>query len=366
MKNLWMFLPPLLADNFGMIEVLRRSDGCGVIDDSGEFRLGASRHGGPDTRVTVSNVENTDVITGTKEKVLSYAREIADRYRPAFLLFSAGPCGAMIGTDLGELAEAFAQESGIPCGAAELTGQKTYDVGISKTLEGMAKLLAKPAEVEQGSVNLIGGTALDWNEEDLAGARRWLERQGYHVIAQPGAEITADEVRQMAKAEWNVVTTVSGLAMARYLEREFGTPYLALAPFGEVNCRALLERKEPEPPEGAKVTTLIVAEQLTGNAVRAVLEELRPGETAQVCTFYQLDKKCARPGDRRLKGEEDARTLLASGGFERVIADPLLRGFAPKETTWIDLPHKALHTYGTCTPRSLLGGNCDQWLKSSL
>lgn len=365
MKNLWMVLPPLLADNFGMIEALRHSDGCGVIDDSGDFRLSANRHEGPDTRVVVSAADNTDVITGTKKKLLERAEEITDRYRPAFLLFSAGPCGAMIGTDLGEAAEEFQNASGIPCGAVELTGQKTYDVGISKTLEAMGKLLAEEAEPEPGGVNLLGGTRLDWSEADLADVRRWIEGKGYHVIAQPGTEVRADELRRMARAERNVAVTVSGLALARYLEKTFGTPYTAFAPFGGHACEAFPQAVESAAGERA-LMTLIVSEQLTGNAVRRVLEEFCPGETARVCTFYQLDKRTARAGDRRLQGEADIRELLASGEFKRVIADPMLRRFAPPGAAWIDLPHRALHTYGDCEMLSLLGSKCDEWLKNSL
>lgn len=363
MKNLWMFLPPLLADNFGMIEVLRQSDGCGVIDDGGAFRLGEDRHRSGDTRTTVSEPKNEDVVSGTKTKVLSAAREITERYRPAFLMFSAGPCGAMIGTDLGEIAEEYGKESGLPCGVSELTGQKTYDVGIYKTLEGMAKLLTEQAQPERGCVNLIGSTTLDWSQEDLAAVRRWMEEQGFRVLAQPGTSITAEQVRQMAKAEWNLVTSVSGLAMARYLEKRFGTPYLPLAPFGQVSCSAILRRGQLEPAADARVTTLIIGEQLAGNAIRATLEQCCPGETAQVYTFYQLDKKCARTGDKKLKGEAEVRALLAEGKFERVIADPLLRPFAAAGTRWIDLPHKALHTYGDCEKRSLFGAKCDAWLQ---
>ncbi|MGN0999768.1 MAG: hypothetical protein ACI4PO_09470, partial [Faecousia sp.] len=52
MKNLWTVLPPLLADNFGFLEAVNASDGCGVIDDSGEFRLGGGHddHGSQEGR----------------------------------------------------------------------------------------------------------------------------------------------------------------------------------------------------------------------------------------------------------------------------------------------------------------------------
>ena len=33
MAGLWRMLPPLMADNFGFIEVINQTDGMGIIDD---------------------------------------------------------------------------------------------------------------------------------------------------------------------------------------------------------------------------------------------------------------------------------------------------------------------------------------------
>lgn len=394
MKNLWTVLPPLFADNFGCIEVLRQSDGCGVVDDSGTFRLkhlsqagsprqegrderrgrgGRGGHGGRggEGRTAVSGARNEDVITGTRERMLQASRDIAEQYHPSFLMLSAGPCGAMIGTDLHEIADALTAELGIPVGVSDLTGQKAYDTGISKTLEAAAKLLVKPAQREPGAVNLIGSTPLDWAETDLAAARQWLEHNGYHVISQPGSRVTAAEIAQMSKAEVNLVTSVSGLAMARYLEETYGTPYLAAAPFGEANCGQILKGlagTAPTQPEGAGEApdTLIIAEQFTANAIRNALESSGNTQGAHAATFYLLDKRCARAGDRRIKGEADAKALLGSGKYARVIADPLLRPFAAPGTQWIDLAHRAFNTYGDVPQPELFGGKTDEWLSKNL
>lgn len=424
MKNLWTVLPPLLADNFGFVEAVNASDGCGVIDDSGEFRLGGGHdgHGGQEghggrggrdradregippwgrekrngrvhegdrrsherdgrghggkrggsSRVTVSGASSEDVITGTRSRILDAFEEVSSRFDPKFVLFSAGPCGAMIGTDLEEIAETVTRERGLPAAAVNLTGQKPYDIGLSKTLEAMAKLLAKPMAREAGTVNLLGGSALDWAPGDVEQGKAWLEGQGLRVLAQPGGKVTAAQLETMAKAQINLVTTVSGLAAARYLQTQFGTPYIAMTPFGSANCARILEALDTglQPQVGipeAPAEALIIGEQLTANAIRLELEASGVVKAADVATFYSLDKAFARPNDRRIRGEDGARELLQSGGYRLVLADPLLRCFAPAGSKWVDLRHRAFNTYGEENDAPVLtAGNLNTWLNRNL
>ncbi|MGN0976488.1 MAG: nitrogenase component 1 [Faecousia sp.] len=412
MKNLWTVLPPLLADNFGFLEAVNASDGCGVIDDSGDYRTGGHNdhgghegysgheghgghqgHGGHEGhggrggreggrphggkhrgsgRTAVSGASSEDVVTGTRSRILEAFQEAKKQLNPQFVLFSAGPCGAMIGTDLEEIAETVSQETGLPAAAVNLTGQKPYDIGLSKTLEAMAKLLTKPMTLETGTVNLLGGSGLDWSPEDVAQTKAWIEAQGLHVLAQPGGKVTAAQLETMAKAQINLVTTVSGLAAARYLQAQFGTPYIAMTPFGSGNCKRLLEAlevgRQPEAriPE-APAETLIIGEQLTANAIRWELEASGAVKSADVATFYSLDKTLARPHDRRIRGEDDARALLQSGGYRLILADPLLRCFAPNGCKWVDLRHRAFNTYGEENDAPVLtAGKLNTWLDRNL
>lgn len=378
MKNLWTVLPPLLSDNFGFVEVIRNSDGCGIIDDSGNYKLkgghgdrkerhhseehhrerprGGKHGGGNNLRTVVSGVNEHDVTIGTREKLLQVFREAQMQWSPNFVLFSAGPCGAMIGTDLWEIAETVSMEQGIPAAAVDLTGQKTYDIGISKTTEAMAKLLAEDCDVIPGTVNILGATALDWAPEDVDGVKAWAESRGYQVLSQPGGKVTSQQLRQMGKAQLNLVTTVSGMATAKYLQSRFGTPYLAAAPFGEMCCSV-------SDADAAEKDVLIIAEQFTANAIRNALECKKMGKGSDVATFYQLEKSCAKPGDKRIRGEDGARELLNSGSYRTIIADPLLRPLLQRDCNWIDLPHKALNTYSQVTMHSLLGSKLDNWLE---
>lgn len=378
MKNLWTVMPPLLADSFGFLEILRNSDGCGIVDDSGGFRLGGGhdrkggsgerkhrerrehghggggKHGKGNIRVSVSGADEQDVTAGTRQKLLEVFQEAYQQYHPSFTLFSAGPCGAMIGTDLSEIADTVAQEYGIPAAVVDLTGQKTYDIGLSRTTEALAKLLAEDHDTVPGTVNILGASALDWAAEDVSGVLTWAQMQGYRVLSQPGGTVTAQQLKQMGRAELNLVTSVSGLAAAKYLRSRFGTPYITAAPFGENQAAPALTQ------EAADV--LIISEQFTANAVRNALVHHGMAKGADVATFFQLDKSCAQNGDKKIKGEDAARALLNSGKYRTIIADPLLRPLVSSDCNWIDLPHKALNSYGEVSPISLLGTNLDNWL----
>lgn len=370
MRKLWKILPPLMADNFGFMETIRQTDGLGIIDDCGEYRLGRERRKGPDTRVCHTEIDSEDVVSGTRQKVLDACQRAQERYHAQFALLSAGPCSAMIGTDLDEAAEQFTKDSGIPAKALKLSGHKTYDEGISETLYGMTELLCREQEVITNSVNLLGANTFDWQEEMAERIREWFEDRGIRVIANLGGRETAKQIEKAPAAAMNVVLTVSGLKTAEYLYRTYGTPYLTMAPFGEKWSELLLESiqkgEQPEyhiPNEG-EPRILIIGEQLMANAIRETLVREYDAEHIQVATFYKLSKKLADPQDVRIKDEEDAKRLLGNGGYQMIIADPLLRAMAPKQVKWVDLPHKVFSLYEDPEKLPLLfGKRLNEWLE---
>jgi hypothetical protein len=432
MKNLWTVLPPLLSDNFGFVEVVRKSDGLGIIDDSGEYRLGGSggghggrggkggdfhkrpfdgsipnqrdgaaswhghgeghgegrgeghgdfhggrdghggggRHGGTD-RVVVSGADSQDVVNGTKDKLIEAFQRGQSRYDPKFVLFSAGPCGAMIGTDLDDVSHTVGDNYNIPAASVELTGQKLYDYGISKTLETLVKLLTKPSEKKNGVINILGATALDFSDEDITALTAWANSIGFEVNAVLGSSVTSDAIEKISSAQVNLVVTAAGLTAARYLEKKYGTPFVAAAPLG-----ADLQKKLSDAlKEGASVSpvfsevdadTLIIGEQFIANSVREALITKGICENADVASFFTLDKAFSSKNDKKLRSEDDLSALINSGKYKRIIADPLMKNLLTVNTTWIDLPHRAFNTYDTVSGISLVGDKLDSWISDNL
>lgn len=380
MNNLYKYLPPFLADTFGFQEIVDVTDGMGILDDCSPYKGRVSRtdlkEDYPGSRMAVTQIRSEDIINGTKAKLLEAFRHNYRAFDPAFVLMGNSPVASMIGTDLEDTAAAITAESGIPAAGVELTGHRFYDHGISQTLLTLAKLLVEPSEEKiPHGINLLGGNAIDWSAQTLRDIRAWMSKRGFHVISQWGGRERAANLKQAARAQLNLVTAVSGLATAKWMEREFGIPYIAAAPFGTDWCARLrcamaypdqLQALEMPADESAP-HILIVGEQLTGNAIRNTLQHAYRMGGTHVATFFLFEKSLSRPGDKRLKSEDELKAMLHSGVYDLVIGDRDLSVLAPEGLRWIDLPHGAIrYNYEGEGFPSLIYSELNCWLDKAL
>lgn len=380
MKNLYKYLPPFLADTFGFQEIIDVTDGMGILDDCSAYKGKVSRTDISEpyrgSRMVCSWIRMEDIIGGTKAKLMETFRKSCRDLDPSFVLLSNAPVSSMIGTDLEDVADTITAESGIPAASIDLTGHKYYDHGLSKTMLTLARLLVEPAgEKVPHSVNLIGGNAIDWSAQTLRDIRSWITKRGFQIVSQWGGTERTVNLKQAARAELNLVLTVSGLATAKWMEREFGIPYIAAAPFGTDWCARLRcamcypdQKDVLELPEDTGTPhILILGEQLTSNAIRNTLQHAYKMGGTHTATFFTFEKSLARPGDRRLKSEDDLKQLLHSGTYDLVIGDRDLSVLAPDGIRWIDLPHGAIRVdyEGEGFP-SLIYSNLNYWLDSVL
>ena len=429
MKRLWKIIPPCLSDILGFQEVLSHTDGLGVVDDSSPYKplrmgrdgmaggregmagggrgfrghgegrpeggrafameQGGMRHGGrpggghgggreggkrgvfPNVRLTVSEIQETDVVNGTEEKVMQAFEQGRERFQPQFAMLTCAPCAAMINTDLNEIAENIRAQYDIPACAVALDGQKDYLYGVGCTLEAMGKLLLEKAETIPGTVTLLGCNTIDWPEDAVKAAENWLTDAGFRVLSRWGAQETAANLKGAAAASVNLVVNISGLRLARYMEQEFQIPYVVGAPFGAKQCEDLLKRLKGEDvpteaaPEG-EPEALVIGEQLTAQAIRAALVE-RGWKSVRVCSFFEMDKQLMRPGDQKLIGEDELRQCLEGGSWKAVFGDSDYRRVTDRELPWVSLPNPANHAPAEfLAPFSMVDGALDRWLDEAL
>lgn len=372
MKNLYLYLPPLLSDTFGFQEICDITDCMGILDDCTPYRGKVSRtdpyepYNGP--HMVTTWLRTSDVISGTKERILQIYNEQKRAFDAGFVLVGTGPVASMIGTDMEDVSDAISQIDGLPVAPVELGGHKYYDFGISETLLAMAKLLVKPFEKQSRCINLIGGNAIDWTGENVRSVKSWAQDCGYNVVSVWGGRETSDNLAKAAKAEINLVTAISGLATAKWLKKEFGTDYICAAPFGKSYTKTVLESlhsgAQPKTLDNASSPqVLIVGEQLMSNAIRATLNSDYGYDSVQVATFFTFDKSLSLPYDKRLKGEQALKELMEGGNYDMIIADPDLRVFRPDGCKWIDLPHGAVcYEFDGEPLPALVGEELNRWL----
>ncbi len=371
MNNLWTALVPFMADLNGMEEVINHSDGLAIIDDCVGYMVvpGYPRHD-PINAVT-TDIRVSDTIHGTRKKLLMAAKVYIPRYNPAFIVLAAGPVSSMIGTDLDEVADEISEIYGIPTVVLKSCGHKTYDYGLSETFAKLAELFCTDAPKRPDTVNVIGGSAIDWSIENAPIVRDYIARglmeRGMRVISNWGMDCTMADYKAASAASVNLVPTVSGLAAARRLEKEYGTPCVAAAPYGRTWGKMVLDAVSGAPliPPAAKegpADVLIVSEQFTANAIRATLRLDYGIDRVMCASFGMMDKKYMEPGDLRLKGE-DAALELAGGDYKTVIADRSLRPFVRPGVNFIELNSTALAVVRGEDRPILAGEGLNCWLE---
>lgn len=371
MKNLWKQIPPFLSDIFGLQEVINQTEGMALIDDSGGYRPRPGQDRSGDLRVVDSHIRSEDVVGGTRQKLLDAFHGGQNQFGPKFVLICAAPCAAMIGTDMSEVAEQITRESGLPAAALDFTGHKTFENGVSRTLEAMAKLVVQEPSGSAEGVNLVGGSAMAFGRENQGPVERWAEENCGPIVSKWGGKEKLTNLKKAANARCSLVTTVAGLRTAKYLNSAFGVSYVAGAPFGRSWSRQLLEAVQtgvqPEAPgkEDGAPEVLILGEQFLANALRATLRLDYGMHNIQVCSFFTMEKSLQQAGDKKLKGEDDLKALLAAGNYKLIFADRVCRPLAPEGAQWVDLPSEASVMPGGALP-CLVGERMNEWLDSAL
>ena len=403
MKRLWTYIPPCMSDVLGFQDTMNNTEGLAIIDDAsgykpsrfaastqpqaeGGFRggrghggFGGHGHGGGrggfggERKVVSTELEESDIVEGTMKKVMAAFRSAAAERTPKFVLLATAPCAAMIGTDLGEAAAKITEETGIPATALDLDGQKDYLYGIGKTLEAMGKLLLKPAAKRPGTVNLLGCNTVDWPPEQVAAAAEWIEGEGYTVLSRWGSPESHENLLAASAASANLVVNISGLRLAQYMEVTFGIPYVMGAPFGEGQCRDILDQlmgagrelKRLTPVENPRI--LVLGEQLLANAIRHTL--LKKGlRGVKVASFFELSRNFDGVEGVKLNSEEELRTLLTAPGLELVLGSADYRlPETPASVKWIGLPDFSSWAPANRVPAQVwVRERLDQWLEEKL
>lgn len=394
MKRLWKVIPPCMSDILGFEEVLNHTKGLGVIDDASNYKplrhersgdRGGFRKGGfhADVRVVSSEIQEADIITGTEKKVLDAFERGYGQYQPEFVLFTTAPCASMINTDLETVAEQVAEKYGVPAASVKLDGQKDYLYGISCTLEAMGRLLLEKRKKIDGTVNILGYNSVDWAKDDISQIETWLTEGGLHILSRWGVQESTENLKKASAAMVNLVVDVAGFRLARFMEREFGIPYVVGAPFGENQCNRLMDQlqvfegrseREAALQKACELSSgkenqpevVVIGEQLEAEAIRMVLLE-KGCRKVSVMSFYEMDKTIMSAGDKKLVSESELEEILENEELRLVIADEDYRSLCRRPVSWVSLPNLAnQNPLQEAAKISMTGSKMNQWLDNSL
>lgn len=384
MRKLCIKLPPFAPDYSGVCSALYELGGMSVIHDAAGCTGNYTGFDEPrwydnQRLVFCSGLRELDAVLGDDQKLINKVIMAAEDLKPEFITVLGSPVPMIIGSDFTGIAKEIENMTNVPSLGFDTTGLNYYDAGISQAYLQLAKRFVEKCDVkEEKTVNILGATPLDYSaNENITDLIALLEKNGYKVNASWSMHTSFEAIKQTAKAAMNIVISVAGLELAKYLEKHHQMPYIAYVPVGESGERRLVEALQAGKQDAVEVAceasdvqkrVLIVGEQILSNSMRNYLKDEYQMNNVDVATFFKLDKKLACQGDRQLDSELKFIKLLKEDQYDVIIGDPLFKQLVPStsKAEFIALPHVAVSSrlYWHNSPR-IMGAHMDKVMEKS-
>lgn len=351
-RGLWKGLTPFAPDQSGAASVFYELGGILVICDAGGCTgnvcgFDEPRWFGERSAIFSAGLRDMDAILGRDDRLVAKLTDAAEKIDANFAAVIGTPVPAAIATDYRALQRMCEKKTNLPILTVDTNGMELYDVGeekawltLFKTFAGKDVASQKEASEEDDSskkmkIGVLGLTPHDVSDLKIEEKFRKSENENTHYICY-GMRAGIDKVKTAGSADKNLVVAPAALETAKYLEKEFGTPYEVGYPFVDELIPELgYERKK----------ILIIHQQVIANAIR---QEIRTRSDEQntevtVASWFMMKSELSEEGDLSLKEEMDYCKLVQNGNYDIVFADENMRGLVPGfKGTFVNIRHFAV------------------------
>ena len=351
-RGLWKGLTPFAPDQSGAASVFYELGGILVICDAGGCTgnvcgFDEPRWFGERSAIFSAGLRDMDAILGRDDRLVAKLTDAAEKIDANFAAVIGTPVPAVIATDYRALQRMCEKKTNLPILTVDTNGMELYDVGeekawltLFKTFAGKDVASQKEASEEDDSskkmkIGVLGLTPHDVSDLKIEEKFRKSENENTHYICY-GMRAGIDKVKTAGSADKNLVVAPAALETAKYLEKEFGTPYEVGYPF--------VDELIPELGYESK-KILIIHQQVIANAIR---QEIRTRSDEQnkevtVASWFMMKSELSEEGDLSLKEEKDYCKLVQNGNYDVVFADENMRGLVPGfKGTFVNVRHFAV------------------------
>lgn len=351
-RGLWKGLTPFAPDQSGAASVFYELGGTLVICDAGGCTgnvcgFDEPRWFGERSAIFSAGLRDMDAILGRDDRLVAKLTDAAEKIDANFAAVIGTPVPAVIATDYRALQRMCEKKTNLPILTVDTNGMELYDVGeekawltLFKTFAGKEVASQKEASEEDDSskkmkIGVLGLTPHDVSDLNIEEKFWKSENENTHYICY-GMRAGIDKVKTAGLADKNLVVAPAALETAKYLEKEFGTPYEVGYPF--------VDELIPELDYvGKKI--LIIHQQVIANAIR---QEIRTRSNEQntevtVASWFMMKSELSEEEDLSLKEEMDYCKLVQNGNYDIVFADENMRGLVPGfKGTFVNVRHFAV------------------------
>ena len=351
-RGLWKGLTPFAPDQSGAASVFYELGGILVICDAGGCTgnvcgFDEPRWFGERSAIFSAGLRDMDAILGRDDRLVAKLTDAAEKIDANFAAVIGTPVPAVIATDYRALQRMCEKKTNLPILTVDTNGMELYDVGeekawltLFKTFAGKDVASQKEASEEDDSskkmkIGVLGLTPHDVSDLNIEEKFRKSENENTHYICY-GMRASIDKVKTAGSEDKNLVVAPAALETAKYLEKEFGTPYEVGYPF--------VDELIPELDYAGK-KILIIHQQVIANAIR---QEIRTRSDEQntevtVASWFMMKSELSEEEDLSLKEEKDYCKLVQNGNYDIVFADENMRGLVPGfKGTFVNIRHFAV------------------------
>lgn len=351
-RGLWKGLTPFAPDQSGAASVFYELGGILVICDAGGCTgnvcgFDEPRWFGERSAIFSAGLRDMDAILGRDDRLVAKLTDAAEKIDANFAAVIGTPVPAVIATDYRALQRMCEKKTNLPILTVDTNGMELYDVGeekawltLFKTFAGKDVASQKEASEEDDSskkmkIGVLGLTPQNVSDLHVEEKFRKLENEDTHYICY-GMGAGIDKVKTAGLADKNLVVAPAALETAKYLEKEFGTPYEVGYPF--------VDELIPELDYAGK-KILIIHQQVIANAIR---QEIRTRSNEQntevtVASWFMMKSELSEEEDLSLKEEMDYCKFVQNGNYDIVFADENMRGLVPGfKGTFVNVRHFAV------------------------
>lgn len=351
-RGLWKGLTPFAPDQSGAASVFYELGGILVICDAGGCTgnvcgFDEPRWFGERSAIFSAGLRDMDAILGRDDRLVAKLTDAAEKIDANFAAVIGTPVPAVIATDYRALQRMCEKKTNLPILTVDTNGMELYDVGeekawltLFKTFAGKDVASQKEASEEDDSskkmkIGVLGLTPHDVSDLNIEEKFRKSENENTHYICY-GMRAGIDKVKTAGSADKNLVVAPAALETAKYLEKEFGTPYEVGYPFVDELIPELgYERKK----------ILIIHQQVIANAIRQEIRTRNDEQNTEVtvASWFMMKSELSEEGDLSLKEEMDYCKLVQNGNYDIVFADENMRGLVPGfKGTFVNVRHFAV------------------------
>ena len=335
--------------------------------------------------VTYTTFQARDLGGDTANLVKSAVAAAFERFRPEVLLVGESCTAELIQDQPGPLAQGMRLP--VPVVPLELPAySKKENWGASETFYHLARALladrmpapgaARPPRdpARRPRANLLGPTALAFRcRDDVVEIGRLLERLGIEVNAIAPLGATADDIRRLPEADFNIdLYPEVSRTVASWLERSFGMPRTKTIPMGVGATREFVA--EVAALAGIDASPVLSGER-PGHAARSSSASRAPWYSRSVDSTYLTGKRVFIFADAthaiaaaRIAAEEMGFTVVGLGTYSREFARDVREAAANHglEALVTDDYLEVEKAISACAPELVLGTQMERHIAKRL